>query len=429
MTYIFTHLHLQVGKKLKGRISLMKRHQIAGLALACLGLGIFRPAWADVPDLSDIPDIPIHTISPALPLSDRDKKQMVDEIKQGQDEAAEIAKSAKFIQDGPENDRVNQIGQKLASIVNSTQIPAGFGNDHVFPFTWHFHIIEDKAINAFSLPGGQVYINSGLLKAVRSDDELAGVLGHEMTHSAHHHIQELSHEQSKMSSAMLAGLIAAVVAHVPPADMGGLMAGAQYSAVGYINFHFSQPAERDADHGGTILMEKAGYDPVGMLTFMEQLGDFENRGPKVDAGIFQDHPETTERVAAINRELGEMNVPVTTGAVRQVTAAPHATAHQDPSGGIDIVFNNHTLPRLADPDGDRVPAIVNKFNASLDGGLQLYQVEVSGNQVLLSDRPLITIVPNDVALHPGQTPETLAQAASDALRGGIYAQTFASSKP
>ena len=99
----------------------MKRHQIAGLALACLGFGIFRPAWADVPDLSDIPDIPIHTISPAPPLSDRDKKQMVDEIKQGQDEAAEIAKSAKFIQDGPENDRVNQIGQKLASIVNSTQ--------------------------------------------------------------------------------------------------------------------------------------------------------------------------------------------------------------------------------------------------------------------------------------------------------------------
>ena len=157
----------------------------------------------------------------------------------------------------------------------------------------------------------------------------------------------------------------------------GLMAGAQYSAVGYINFHFSQPAERDADHGGTILMEKAGYDPVGMLTFMEQLGDFENRGPKVDAGIFQDHPETTERVAAINRELGEMNVPVTTGAVRQVTAAPHATAHQDPSGGIDIVFNNHTLPRLADPDGrprsghcQQVQCVAGRRPSALPGGSQ-----------------------------------------------------------
>jgi hypothetical protein len=405
-----------------------RRHQLGWLVFTGLGLCFSQVTRADIPDLTDVPDIPVHTVSPAPPLSERDKKQMVDEIKQGQEAATEIAKSAKFVKDEADNDRVNRIGQRLAAVSDTTQIPAGFGNDHVFPFTWHFHIVDDKAINAFSLPGGQVYINSGLLKAVRSDDELAGVLGHEMTHSAHHHIQELSHEQSKMSSAMLVGLLAAIVAHVPTEDMGGLMAGAQYSAVGYINFHFSQPAERDADHGGTILMEKAGFNPVGMLTFMEQLGDFENRGPKVDAGIFQDHPETAERVAAISRELGELNVPVTTGAVRQVTDAPHATAHQDPAGGIDIVFNKHTLPTLADPDGDRVPAIVNKFNASLDNGLQLYQVESSGNQVLLSDRPFITISPNDVALHPGQTPEALAQAASDALRSGIYSQAFVSSK-
>ncbi len=405
------------------------RHSIKLFAFAALSICLSQTGRADVPDLSDVPDTPVQTVSPAPPLSARDRQQMADEIKQGQEAAAEIAKTAKFDTNQADNDRVNRIGQQLAATADATQIPAGFGNDHVFPFTWHFHIIEDKAINAFSLPGGQVYINSGLLKAVRSDDELAGVLGHEMTHSAHHHIQELSHEQSKMSSAMLAGLIAAVVAHVPTQDVGGLLAGAQYSAVGYINFHFSQPAERDADHGGTIMMEKAGYNPVGMLTFMEQLGDFENRGPSVNAGIFQDHPETAERVAAINRELGEMNVSVTPSAVRKVTAAPHATAHQDPAGGIDIEFNHHTLPTIADPDGDRVPTIVNKFNASLDAGLQLYQVEASGNQVLLSDRPLITIVPNDVALHPGQSPEALAQAAADALRSGIYAQAFASAKP
>ena len=408
-------------------------HQIKAitktLVLAALGLFLSRAAWADVPDLSDVPDIPIQTASPAPPLSPRDKKQMVDEIKQGQEAAAEIAKTAKFDNDEADNERVNRIGQKLAAAADTTEVPAGFGNDHVFPFTWHFHIIEDKAINAFSLPGGQVYINSGLLKAVRSDDELAGVLGHEMTHSAHHHIQELSHEQSKMSSAMLAGLLAAVVAHVPATDIGNLAAGAQYSAMGYMNFHFSQNAERDADHGGTILMEKAGFNPVGMLTFMEQLGNFENEGPSVNAGIFQDHPETAERVAAISRELGEMNVPVTVGAVRKVTAAPHATAHQDPAGGIDIEFNHHTLPTLSDPDGNRVPAIVNAFNTSLDSGLQLYQVEASGNQVLLSNRPLIVIAPNDVLLHPGQSPDALAQAAANALRSGIYAQAFTSSHP
>ena len=393
------------------------------LVLAGLGLclGATGTARADT-------DIPVKTVSPPPALTDRDKKQMADEIKQGQDAAAEVAKSAKLVKDKAENDRVDQIGQRLATVVNTTEIPAGYGNDRVYPFTWHFHIIEDKAVNAFSLPGGQVYINSGLLKDVRSDDELAGVLGHEMTHSAHHHIQALSHEQSKMSTEMMAGLLAAILAHVPTQDIGNLAAGAQYTQLGIMNTKYSQAAERDADHGGTIMMAKAGFNPVGMLTFMQRLGDFEDASPKIEMGILQDHPEAADRVASISRELTEMNVPVTVSSIRKVTDAPHAMAHQDPAGGIDIVFANHTLPTLADPDGDRIPAIVNRFNTSLDSGLQLYQVEASGNQVLLSDRPLITIVPADVALHPGQTPETLAQAATNALRGGIYSQAFPSSK-
>jgi len=298
----------------------------------------------------------------------------------------------------------------------------------VYPFTWHFHIIEDKEVNAFSLPGGQVYVNSGLLKMVRSDDELAGVLSHEMTHSAHHHIQSLSHEQSKMSTEMMAGLIAAVLAHVPAKSIGDLAAGAQYTQLGLLNTKYSQAAERDADHGGTLMMQKAGFNPIGMMTFMERLGDFENASPEAHLGIFQNHPEAADRVSSISAELAEMHVPVTVHALRQVTAAPHAVAHQDPAGGIDIEFNHHVLPTLSDPDGDRVPAILAKFNSSLDTGLQLYQVEASGNQVLLSDRPLLTISPGDVALHPGQTPAALAHAASDALRSGIYAQAFTSNK-
>ena len=405
----------------------MKLHSLkfrSAALLAFLGLCLGRAALAD----GDTHSISIQTVSPPPPLSAQDRRQMADEIKQGQDAVAEIAKSGKIVKDGPENDRVNRIGQRLAVIADSVQIPQGYGNDRVYPFTWHFHIIEDKSVNAFSLPGGQVFVNSGLLKAVRSDDELAGVLGHEMTHSAHHHIQALSHEQSKMSSAMMAGLLAALIAHVPASDLGNLAAGAQYTALGIMNIKFSQAAERDADHGGTIIMTKAGFDPVGMLTFMQRLGDFEDASPKIEMGIFQDHPEAADRVAAITQELAEMHIPITPGSLRKVTNAPHATAHQDPAGGIDIEFNHHTLPTLADPDGDRVPAIVSRFNSSLDSGLQLYQVEASGNEVLLSDRPLITISQSDVALHPGQTAATLAQAASDALRGGIYAQAFVSNK-
>jgi len=365
------------------------------------------------------------TMYPPAPLTARDKKQMADEVKQGQDAADQIAKQLKLVQDKAANERLDQIGQRLAAVVNTQAYPAGYGNDRVYPFTWHFHIIEDKAVNAFSLPGGQVYVNSGLLKVVRSDDELAGVLGHEMTHSAHHHIQSLSHEQSKMSSEMLAGMLVAIFTHVPSRDVANLAEGAQLTQLGIMNTRYSQAAERDADHGGAIVMHQANFDAVGMLTFMERLGDFENAGPQVTLGILQDHPEAAERISLITQELKDLNVPVTISAVRQVTNAPHALTRPAAGGGQDIVFVNRTLPTLADPDGTRAQAIVTKFNLLLDSGLQLYQVSVSGPAVLVSERPLITMTPADVALHPDETPESLALAAGKALRNGLYAQNFA----
>ncbi len=382
--------------------------------LACLGWG--TPAWAG--DL---------TLTTPPPLSARDKAQAADEAKQGADASAEVNKTVKLAKDKAVVDRVDAIGQKIAAIANVTTYPASYGNDKTFPFTWHFFVIDEKDVNAFSLPGGYVYVNSGLLKFVRTDDELAGVLAHEITHAAHHHIQSLTHEQAKMNTEMVAGLLAAIVAHVNPRDIANLAAGAQYTQMGILNTRYSQAAERDADHGGTILLQKAGYNPVAMLTFMQRLSDIEARSPKVEMGILMDHPYTTERVGLISTELAGMNVPVTPRAIREATDAPHAVVHPAPGGGVDIVFANRTLPTLADPDLNRTKAIAAKFNTLLDSGLQMYQIAASGDQVLISDKPLLTITPADVALHPGQTTAALAKAASDALRSGVYAQSFLSS--
>ena len=394
----------------------MKRYPALFSLSACI-LACGMPAHAVDP----------HSVAmyPPTALTARDKKQMADEVKQGQDAADEIAKQLKPVTDKSAAERLDKIGQRLAVVVNSQAYVAQYGSDRVFPFTWHFHIVEDKAVNAFSLPGGQVYINTGLLKVVRSDDELAGVLGHEMTHSAHHHLQSLSHEQSKMSSQMLAGMLVAIFAHVPARDLSNLVEGTQLTQLGILNTRYSQTAERDADHGGAILMKQAGFDAVGMLTFMERLGDFENAGPQVTLGIFQDHPEAAERISLITQELKDLNVPVTVSAVRQVTNAPHAVAHPAAGGGQDIVYVNRSLPTLADPDGTRTQAIVARFNTLLDAGLQLYQVSVSGPTVLVSEQPLLTLTPADVALHPGETTESLASASARALRSGLYAQNFA----
>ncbi|MDQ2800875.1 MAG: hypothetical protein M3Y13_14685, partial [Armatimonadota bacterium] len=154
----------------------------------------------------------------------------------------------------------------------------------------------------------------------------------------------------------------------------------------------------------------------------------EARSPKIEMGILMDHPYTAERVGLISAHLAAMKIPVTAIAVREATDAPRAVVHPAAGGGEDIVFASRTLPSFSDPDLNRTKAIAAQFNTLLDGGLQMYQIAASGNQVLVSDKPLITYTPADAALHPGQTPETLAKAASDALRSGIYAQSFTSSK-
>ena len=266
-----------------------------------------------------------------------------------------------------------------------------FGNNKVYPFKWHFFVIDEKDVNAFSLPGGYVYINSGLLKMVRSDDELAGVLGHEITHSEHHHLQALSHEQSKMTTEMMGILLAAIVAHVNSRDMANLAAGTQYTQMGILNTRYSQAAERDADHGGTIFMAKAGYNPVGMLTFMQLLQQISDRGPAVELGILQDHPLTPERVSAITAQLKEMHVDITPQAIREATGAPRATFHQAVGGGEEIEYAGKTLPALSDPDDVRAKAAIAQFNSLLDTGLSLYQISSNGPQVLVSDRPIITM--------------------------------------
>ncbi len=369
------------------------------------------------------------------PLSDKDKHQAEVETKQGADVSAQIEKEGKLSKDKDEIARVNRIGQRLAAIANSTVIPesadqqARMGSDRVYPFTWHFYVIKEKDVNAFSLPGGYVYVNSGLLSFVHSDDELAGVLAHEITHAAHHHVSALSHEQSKMSTEMAIGFIAALLAHVPAEDMANVYQGASYAQMGILNNRYSEAAERDADHGGTMIMAKAGYNPVAMLTFMQRLSAQEQRSPDVELGILRDHPYTTERVAAISQELKEMNVAVTPQAIRVVSGGPRATVVPGERASEMIVFGGQTLATLNDPDGDRAASAAKKLNTLLDAGLQLYQVKAENDALVAADQTVLTFTPADAALNPSSDAQTLAVMASAVLRKGLWAQTVNGNSP
>lgn len=362
-----------------------------------------------------------------LPLTGKDVRQAEEEKKQGAEAAVEVAKALKFSPDSVAQARVDRIGQRLAKIANETTIPARYGTDHVYPFIWKFFVVDAKDVNAFSLPGGYVYVNAGLLDFVRSDDELAGVLAHEVTHASHHHFVALAHEQSKMSTQMAIGLIAALLAHIPANDLGNLAQGAQYVQMGVMNTRFSQAAERDADRGGTILMEKAGFNAVGMLTFMQRLADMEKRSVELDLGILRDHPYTAQRVGLIRDQLAVMNVAVTREAVSLVSGAARADVRAVGTDTAQLLLGKRPLVTLADPDGARCLAASKVLNVLLDQGLQMYQVRAEGAVVIAADRTLLTLTAADARLRPNATPDTLAEDAARALRAGLWAQTVTGS--
>ena len=81
-----------------------------------------------------------------------------------------------------------------------------WGSSQLKQFNYTFRVVDDKDVNAYSLPGGFIYVNKGLLDYVHSDDELAGVLAHEITHASHHHMVKLMHEQSKIQNVLLPAL-------------------------------------------------------------------------------------------------------------------------------------------------------------------------------------------------------------------------------
>lgn len=416
---------------------------------------IYPPTAADKPVVATPAALPPSVAAtPAPPLTDKDKRQMDAEVKEGTNFDKEFAKEAKISKDADLIARVDRVGQKVAAQANLWQIKAGFGNNKVFPFVWHFRVVDDSDINAFSVPGGYVYINSGLLKMVASDDELAGVLGHEITHSAHHHVMKLEHEQSIMQIGSIAAALLAIYGSAQsdrsnqysvgqavdpynPNSTNDTITNNGAAAVGtalplieqkILSNDLGEAAERDADHGGVVYMQKAGYNPLGMLTFMEKLEDLEHRSVSTALGlgtIFQDHPYTDERVIAIRAELAAMGIKendsdlarISTPAVVFYASVVNPTTRS-------IAFGNTICATLHDPDGSRMAKLLPPLNAAMSAGLQQYQVSSFENVVMVQSKPWLEVEPDDVGANTGATAASIASSIVHQIQLVIYKRSF-----
>ena len=211
------------------------------------------------------------------------------EIKLGKSYADQVEKSVHLITDPVVVEYVNRIGQNIVK-----------NSDCKVPFT--IKVIDSDEINAFALPGGFFYVNSGLILNADEEAELAGVMAHETAHVCAHHI---AREQTRANYAQLGT--------IPLIFIGGYAGYGIYEAASIglpITFlKFSREFEAQADYLGVQYMYRAGYDPQAFIAFFEKIQALEKRKPGLVAKAFSDHPQTPDRILHSQQEIAQILPP------------------------------------------------------------------------------------------------------------------------
>jgi predicted Zn-dependent protease len=182
-------------------------------------------------------------------------------------------------------------------------------------FAWHIMLGRDRTVNAFALPGGYLGVNLGLLAVVSSRDELASVLGHELSHVTQRHISRLIAKESTQTPWLIGAMILGALAASKSADAGSaLMVGGQAVAA-QNQLNFSRDMEREADRVGFGVMTQAGFQAQGFVTMFDKLQQAARLNDSGNYPYLRSHPLTTERIADMQSRL-----PL--GAPHPVAAAP-----------------------------------------------------------------------------------------------------------
>ena len=220
------------------------------------------------------------------------------ERRMGEDAAREIESKARIVK-GPVADWVESVGQRLAD----TSRPE---------FKYSFRVIEGKEINAFALPGGYIYVFTGLRKIAQTDDELAAILSHEITHAEEHHF---ARQYSKASKRGLGLTILSMAVGLPN------LANQVLSIIDFsMTQKYSRTHEFEADEKGLLRMARAGFDPNGMVTLLEKLGRETDDTSRLDRW-FGSHPDSSKRVEAIKLKVAELQVSQPKSAAAESAAA------------------------------------------------------------------------------------------------------------
>ena len=227
------------------------------------------------------------TGGPQLPNPGKAPLTRQEQIDLGRKAAAQVYQQMPVLPDSsPETQYIRQLGAKLVAVIPPE-----------YSWPYEFHVIPQKEINAFALPGGQIFINAGTIAAAQNEAELAGVMAHEMSHV---YMQHSAKQAGKaQTTAALFGIAGAILGAATGGVLGSLaQAGINFTAQGII-LKYSREDDAQADSVGAIIMWKAGYNPQAMADFFQMLASQGGEPPQ----LLSDHPNPGNRQQAIKQEI------------------------------------------------------------------------------------------------------------------------------
>jgi Zn-dependent protease with chaperone function len=217
------------------------------------------------------------------PTSGSDMYTIDQEIQLGQQAAAQTNKQYPILPNSsPVTQYVQQLGRKLVQYAPGEKWP------------YSFHVVNEKDINAFAIPGGPLYVNLGTIQAADNEAQLAGVMSHELSHIVQRHSTRAATKQYKAQLGL--GILGALIGGSAVGQLAG--AGIQFAAGSYF-LKNSRQSEREADLLGTDIMYDAGYDPTQLPKFFAKIEEQGSQGPQ----FLSDHPDPGNRIEYVQREI------------------------------------------------------------------------------------------------------------------------------
>jgi Zn-dependent protease with chaperone function len=327
-----------------------------------------------------------------------------EEIELGKQAAAEVEKEYKLYDNKDILDKVDKIGKTLAAVSDDPSLP------------WTFKVVVSDEVNAFTLPGGFVYLTTGLLSFVSTDDELAGVIAHEIAHAARHHFIKLAEQQAKTEKQIAPFLLAALLG-AKGSDFENIYLGLQLVEIAKMH-SYGQTLEEDADLSGARYLIRAGkYNPAGILTFLEKLARMEERGVKQELGILQTHPYAKERVDALLSFLKSSSVEIN----RRRAGGLFVVRLQHTGDSVAVYIDKQLIVQLSSASGAQAAQkMAETLDDLLDKELKVWEIGArrlpNGNSVVVARGVVLIEISPDMLPDRSQDTYTFAQTVAGNIR-------------